>query len=468
MSVATNDVTNNTGFQKPLLKTREIWNMSFGFLGIQAGFALQSSNASGILQRFGADVHDLPIFWLVAPVIGMIVQPIIGYYSDRTWGRFGRRKPFFLAGALAACIGMILMPNAGLLAVALPAVLMGAGMLMIMDASFNVAMEPFRALVADKLPAEQRTLGFSVQTALIGLGAVLGSWLPWFLAKQVGIGDTAAQGLVPENIKLAFYIGAVIFFVAILWTVLTTKEYPPERHSRFMGEPELPVEKDGLGLIFKDLAAMPKTMRQLGAVQFFSWFALFSMWVFTTPAIANHVYGCAIDDTSSQQYSDAQNWTGIIFGVYNVVSMVFALMMPTIANRLGRKRTHAIALICGGLGLISVYFATSPTFLIFSMIGVGIAWASILAMPYAMLAGSLPAHKMGVYMGIFNLFITVPQIVSGVINGPIVKYIFGDHAIYAIVMAGVFLLFAAASVRFVEDKDDVAVGPQAANLNTPL
>lgn len=441
--------------------------MSVGFLGIQAGFALQNSNASGILQRFGADVDELPNFWLVAPIIGMIVQPIIGYYSDRTWGRFGRRKPFFLAGALAACIGMVLMPNAGLLTVALPAVLLGAGMLMIMDASFNVAMEPFRALVADKLPPEQRTKGFSVQTALIGLGAVAGSWLPWFLAKQVGVADTAAAGLVPENVKLAFYVGAAIFFVAILWTVITTKEYPPERHSRFMGEAALPVEKDGLGLIFKDLAAMPKTMRQLGAVQFFSWFGLFSMWVFTTPAIANHVYGCAINDTSSQQYSDAQNWTGIIFGVYNAVSMVFALLLPTVANRLGRKRTHALALICGGLGLISIYFATSPTFLIFSMVGVGIAWASILAMPYAMLAGALPAHKMGIYMGIFNFFITIPQIVSGVINRPIVKYLFGNHAIYAVVMAGVFLLLAAASVRFVEDKDEVAV-VDVANLNAPL
>lgn len=448
--------TTNTGGtdDKPLLSTRQIWNMSFGFLGIQAGFALQNGNASGILQRYGADVHELPNFWLVAPIIGMIVQPIIGYYSDRTWNRFGRRKPFFLAGAIAACFGMMLMPNAGVLSAALPPVLMGAGMLMIMDASFNVAMEPFRALVADKLPSQQRTLGFSVQTALIGVGAVVGSWLPWFLAKKVGIADTAAAGTVPENVKWAFYVGALVFLFAILWTVLTTKEYPPEKHSRFLGE-EVHPEKGGLALIFKDLATMPKTMRQLGAVQFFSWFALFSMWVFTTPAIAHHVYGTAINDTSSQLYSDAQNWTGVIFGVYNAVSAVFALMLPTIAARIGRKKTHALALVCGGLGLISMYFATSPTFLIFSMVGVGIAWASILAMPYAILAGALPAHKMGVYMGIFNLFITVPQIVSGIANRPIVQYLFGNKAIYALVMAGVLLLLAAASVRFVEDKDDV-------------
>ncbi len=439
---------------KPLLSTRSIWNMSFGFLGIQAGFALQNGNASSILQRYGADVHELPNFWLVAPIIGMIVQPIIGYYSDRTWNRFGRRKPFFLAGAIAACFGMMLMPNAGLLAVALPAVLMGAGMLMIMDASFNVAMEPFRALVADKLPSEQRTMGFSVQTCLIGIGAVIGSWLPWFLAKKAGVNDVAGPGLVPDNVKYAFYVGAAVFLVAILWTVLSTKEYPPEKHSRFMGESSEP-EKGGLVLIFKDLKNMPTTMRQLGLVQFFCWFGLFSMWVFTTPAIAHHVYGCAIDDTTSQAYSDAGNWTGIIFGVYNAVSAVFALCLPFIARRLGRKRTHSISLICGGLGLISIYFATSPTFLIFSMVGVGIAWASILAMPYAMLAGSVPANKMGVYMGIFNLFITIPQIMSGILNRPIVKYAFGNNSIYALVMAGVLFLLAAAAVSLVEDKDDI-------------
>ncbi|MCW5921818.1 MAG: MFS transporter [Saprospiraceae bacterium] len=455
MAFSSTTNTQSGGVQKPLLSNRAIWNMSFGFLGIQAGFALQNGNASGILQRYGADVHELPNFWLVAPIVGMIVQPIIGHYSDRTWNRLGRRKPFFLAGAIAACFGMMLMPNAGALTTALPAVLMGAGMLMIMDASFNVAMEPFRALVADKLPSEQRTLGFSVQTALIGIGAVLGSWLPWFLANRAGVTDTAPEGLVPDNVKWSFYIGAMIFLGAILWTVFTTKEYPPEEQARYSGEETSEPEKGGLGVIFKDLAAMPKAMRQLGLTQFFSWFALFSMWVFTTPAIAHHVYGAAINDTKSQLYSDAQNWTGVIFGVYNAVSAVIALTLPLVAKRIGRKRTHAVALACGGLGLISMYFANSPSFLLFSMVGVGIAWASILAMPYAMLAGALPAHKMGVYMGIFNFFITIPQIISGVANRPIVKYLFGNQAIYALVMAGVLLICAAVSVMFVEDKDDV-------------
>ena len=446
--------SNNTD-AKPLLSTSSIWNMSVGFLGIQAGFALQNGNASNILQRYGADVHELPNFWLVAPIIGMIVQPIIGYYSDHTWNRWGRRKPYFLAGAIAACFGMMLMPNAGILSAALPLVLMGAGMLMIMDAAFNVAMEPFRALVADKLPSAQRTLGFSAQTALIGIGAVIGSWLPWFLAKKAGVADTAAEGLVPDNVKWAFYIGGALLLAAILWTVFTTKEYPPEEQARYAGEPTTKPTKRGLSSILEDLKNMPDAMRQLGWVQFFSWFALFSMWVFTAPAIAQHVYGCAIDDNTSQAFSDAGNWTGIIFGVYNGVSAIFALFLPAIAKRIGRKKTHSWALVCGGLGLISVYFANSPNFLLFSMVGVGIAWASILAMPYAMLAGSLPAHKMGVYMGIFNFFITIPQIVSGVINRPIVKHIYGNHAIWAIVMGGVFFLLAAAAVRFVEDKDDV-------------
>jgi maltose/moltooligosaccharide transporter len=448
----TNGAATSGSADKPKLRVIDIWNMSIGFLGIQAGFALQNGNASGILQRYGADVHELPNFWLVAPIVGMIVQPIIGHYSDQTWTRLGRRKPFFLAGAIAACFGMMLMPNAGLLTLALPPVLLGAGMLMIMDASFNVAMEPFRALVADKLPSDQRTLGFSVQTALIGVGAVIGSWLPWFLANKAGVADTAAEGLIPDNIKWAFYFGAALFLGAILWTVFTTKEYPPELHEKYGGAEPEPVsdkKQSGFAAILSDLKGMPTTMKQLGAVQFFSWFGLFSMWVFTTPAIANHVYGTAIDDTSSQLYSDAQNWTGIIFGVYNAVSAIVALLLPAIALRLGRRRTHAFTLLCGGIGLISMYFASTPNHLLFSMIGVGIAWAGILAMPYAMLAGALPARKMGVYMGIFNFFITIPQIISGIINRPIVHNLFGNKAIYAIVMAGVLFLIAAVSVTFV-------------------
>lgn len=428
--------------------------MSIGFLGIQFGFALQNGNASRIFQTFGADVEHLSLFWLAAPLTGMIVQPIIGHYSDRTWTKLGRRKPYFLVGALIAAIALVLMPNSAVLATVLPPLLIGAGMLMIMDASFNVAMEPFRALVADKLPEEQRSAGFSAQTFLIGIGAVLGSWLPYVFAEYFGISKTAEQGHVPDNVLFSFYVGAVVLVGSILWTIFTTKEYSPDELAAMTADEEIPVrdkeEKGGLLTIFKDVAQMPKTMRQLGLVQFFSWFALFSMWVFTTPAVAHHVYGVPYGDTSSDLYNDAGNWVGILFGVYNGVSAIYAIFLPKLADRFGRKKTHAFSLVIGGLGLISIFFISNPTYLLLSMIGVGIAWGSILAMPYAILSGSLPAAKMGVYMGIFNFFITFPQIVNGLLGGTIVKYVFGGNAIYSLLMAGVMLIIAAISVLRVQ------------------
>jgi maltose/moltooligosaccharide transporter len=439
---------------KPRLRAAQIWNMSIGFLGIQFGFALQNGNASRILQTFGADVEHLSWFWVVAPLTGMIVQPLIGHYSDRTWGPLGRRRPYFLTGALLASLALTLMPNAALFTAFLPALWIGAGFLVLMDASFNVAMEPFRALVADNTPSEQRTLGFSVQTFLIGIGAVVGSWLPYVLAEGFGVAKTAAAGQVPFNVILSFYAGATVFLGAILWTVFTTREYPPDEYRRYHPE-EGTGHQAGLSQIFRDFAHAPRTMRQLGWVQFFSWFALFSMWVFTTPAVATHVYGLAASDTSSTTYQDAGNWVGIIFGVYNGISALYALLLPTIAAKIGRRATHAFSLVCGGIGLVSIYFISNPTLLILPMIGVGIAWASILAMPYAILAGSIPAGKLGVYMGIFNFFITLPQIVNGIIGGPIVKHLYGGQAIFALVMAGVFMLLAAVSVLRVQDVDEV-------------
>lgn len=439
---------------KPRLSLGQIFNMSVGFLGIQFGFALQNGNASRILQGFGANVEELPNFWLVAPIIGLIVQPIIGHYSDRTWTRLGRRRPYFLAGAICACIALCLMPNAGFLAGAIAPLWIGAGMLMIMDASFNVSMEPFRALVADKLPNEQSTLGFSIQTFLIGVGAVVGSWMPYIMANWFDIPNTAPEGQVAPNVILSFYVGAVVFITAILWTVFSTSEYSPEEVASFHEEGEAHEEGTGSFFdIFKDIVSMPKTMRQLGLVQFCSWFGLFSMWVFTTPAVARHVYGCAIDDSSSQAYQNAGDYVGTIFGTYNLVATLYALIIPMIAKRVGRKKTHAISLVCGAIGLISIYFVKTPVMLHLSMIGVGIAWASILAMPYAILAGSIPLRKMGVYMGIFNFFITIPQIFSGLFNRPLVKYAFGQEAIYALVMAGVLFLIGAVAVLFVKDKE---------------
>lgn len=429
-----------------------------GFLGIQFGFALQNANASRILQNFGADVEHLSWFWLAAPVTGLIIQPLVGHYSDRTWTRMGRRKPYFLAGAILASVALCLMPNSGSLAGFVPPMFVGAGMLMIMDASLNISMEPFRALVGDMLPSEQRTAGFSVQATLIGLGAVVGSFLPYILAEWVGISKVAPAGEVPDNVIFSFYFGAVVFLTTIIWTLMKTNEYSPEELTRFNGIEESADKLGGLSEIFKDFAAMPKTMKQLGVVQFFSWFALFSMWVFSTPAIAQHVYGTAVDDTSSAAYNDAGNWVGVMFTVYNAVSAGFAMLLPIIAAKLGRKRTHSLALLIGAVGFLSIYFIKDPNLLLGSMICVGFAWASILSMPYAILAGAIPAKKMGIYMGIFNFFIVIPQIVNGLFGGPMIKRVFDSHAIYALILAGVSFLIAAISVHFVEDRDEVVEG----------
>lgn len=441
---------------KPKLSFWQIWNMSFGFMGIQMGFALQNAQASRILLIFGADVHELSWFWLVAPMTGLIVQPIIGYYSDRTWTKLGRRRPYFLTGAILASIGLVLMPRADIFVAFLPALWVGAGFLMIMDASFNIAMEPFRALVADKLNSDQRTMGFSIQTVLIGLGAVIGSWLPYVLTNWFQISNEADPGKVPLNLLISFLFGAATLIVTILITVSTTKEYSPEELEKYSDDSDEVSKEESKGLldIFTDFKKMPLTMRQLAYVQFFSWFGLFGMWVFTTPAVAHHIYGLDISDTSSKLYQDAGDWVGVIFGVYNAVSAIFAFFLPSIAHKVGRKKTHAISLIIGAVGLISVYFAPNEFWLIGSMICVGIAWASILAMPYAILAGSIPAKKMGVYMGIFNFFIVLPQIINALIGGPMVKYLYGGNPIWAIMVSGVSFIVAAALVNKVKDVDE--------------
>jgi maltose/moltooligosaccharide transporter len=460
MSVKTATATpaENRLHQKPRLSVSQIFNMSFGFLGIQFGFALQNSNASGILRNYGADVEHLSWFWIAAPLIGMIVQPIVGHYSDRTWNRLGRRKPYFLSGAILSASALALMPNANVLGAIAPLVIIGAGFLMIMDACFNLAMEPFRALVADLLPDEQRTLGFSIQTFLIGIGAVVGSWLPFILTEWFGVAENAPEGVVGDNIKYAFYIGSAVFIITILWTVIKTKEYDPKQYEKYHGKNEH--ASAGLSSIFTDFAKMPRTMKQLGLVQFFSWFALFGMWVFTTDSISTHIFGLPVDDKSSEMYRKAQSWTGIIFGVYNLVSAIYALFLASIAKKIGRKRTHAVSLIVGGIGLISFYFAPNKEFLIFSMACVGIAWASILAMPYVILSGSIPAGKMGIYMGIFNFFITIPQILNGIIGGPLVKNVYNNEPVYALVLSGIFMLCAAVSVIYVYDPADYRVRVQ--------
>ena len=441
--------------KKPKMSFLQIFNMGFGFLGIQLGFALQTGNASRILQTFGADVEHLTWFWLAAPLTGMIIQPIIGHYSDSTWTRLGRRRPYFLVGALLAGLALLFMPNASLFAAILPLVMIGAGTLMIMDASFNVAMEPFRALIADNLSEEQHNQGFSVQTCLIGVGAIIGSLMPYALANWIGVAKTAPKGVVPPNVSYSFYAGAIILVATVLWTVFTTKEYNPEEYASF-NEDETENQtgkkkKSAVAEVFSNLIHMPKTMRQLAVVQFFSWYALFSMWVFTTPAIAEHVFHIEAGDTSSAGYNTAANWVDILFAVYNGISAIYALALPNLLSRISRKQIHAFSLAVGGLSLISMLFIQNQFLLFVPMIGIGLAWGSALAIPYAILSSSIPPSKVGVYMGIFNFTITIPQILNGVIGGLIVKYLFNNKPIYALVIAGVFLFLAAVSVFFVQD-----------------
>jgi len=424
---------------KPRLSFWQIWNMSFGFLGIQFGFALQNANASRILQTFGADVHHLSWFWLVAPITGMIIQPIIGHFSDKTWNRFGRRRPYFLVGAILTATALVLMPNAPQFAGYIAPMFIGGGLLMIMDASINISMEPFRALVGDKLPSEQHTLGFSMQTLLIGIGAVVGSWLPYILANVFNVPNQADSGIVPTNVIWSFYIGAAVLVTAIIWTVSTTKEYPPEFYESDAVEEKK--EKKG----FK----IPKVMWQLLIVQFFSWFGLFSMWVYTTPAIAKEFYGTV--DPNSAAFQEAGDWVGILFGIYNGVSAVLALTLPLLASKVGRKATHAIALSIGGLSFLSFAIIPTASLLWIPMIGIGIAWGSILAMPYAMLASSIPAKKMGVFMGLFNMSITIPQIVNGIFGGLMLQYFFNDDPINSIYFAGVCMIIAAGATFLVRD-----------------
>lgn len=434
----------------------QIINMSMGFLGIQMAFGLQNGNASRILANFGADVHELSWFWLVAPITGLIVQPIIGHMGDNTWSPLGRRKPYFLIGAVLCAIGLVMLPNAASATQMMAAnvLLIAVIFLAMMDASINVAMEPFRALVGDMLPKHQATIGFSVQTILIGIGAVIGSDLPGWLTKW-GVSNEAPKGFVADNVIYAFYIGAAVLILSILYTIFTTKEYSPEEFASFEGGKPVVKNESKFSDIFKDFRNAPSQMKKLGIVQFFSWFALFTMWVFTTSALATHHFGLSPDDTHSAEFNKAGDLTGSLFGSYNFYAIFFAFALTPIAKFIGKKQTHALALACGGLGLISMYFIKDIHNLWISMIGLGFAWASILAMPYAMLIDSIPQKKMGVYMGIFNFFIVIPQIINGIFGGPIVSSVFGKQAIDYIVVGGICMLIGAVvTMIFVKSEDE--------------
>jgi maltose/moltooligosaccharide transporter len=421
----------------------QIWNMSFGFLGIQFGFALQNANVSRIFETLGANIDSIPILWIAAPVTGLLVQPIIGHMSDRTWNKLGRRRPYFLVGAILASLALLVMPNSPVLWVA-------AGMLWILDASINISMEPFRALVADLLPSEQRTTGFAVQSFFIGIGAVVASALPYIFTNWFGIANTAPEGEIPPSVVYSFYIGAFAFFAAVSWTVFRTREYPPDNIEEFEQK-----KKESAGIlsgfkeIFQNFMQMPKTMIQLAFVQFFSWFALFAMWIYTTSAVTHHIYGAT--DANSALYNEGADWVGVLFAVYNGFAALTAFLLPLIAKYTSRKIVHMISLFIGGIALVSFYVIKDPQILLISELGIGLAWASILSMPYAILAGSLPQDKIGVYMGIFNFFIVIPQITAAAILGYIVNNFFGNQAIFALILGGISMFIAGILVLFVKD-----------------
>lgn len=453
MDTGAQENTAPKGIDKPELGIGSIINLSMGFLGIQMGFGLQNGNASRILANYGADVHELSWFWIVAPLTGLIVQPIIGHMGDNTWGKFGRRKPYFLVGAILASLGLIFLPNSSIVAgesmaasefLGISAILwIGICFLALMDASFNISMEPFRALVGDMLPKSQGTIGFSVQTILISVGAILGSFMPWILTHWFGVSNDAPAGTVAPNVVWSFYVGALILMVTILYTISTIKEYSPEEFAKYNGEPQKSA-KSKLSDIFIDAKNMPIRMKRLGAVQFFSWFALFTMWVYTTSALATHHYGLDPTETHGATFNTAGDQAGFLFGWYNFFALIFAFTLSPFAKLTSRKFVHMLALVMGGVGLISIYFISDPDWLILSMVGIGFAWASILSMPYALLIDTLPASKMGVYMGIFNFFIVIPQIINSLFGGPIVHAFFADYAIYYLVFGGVLFILAAA------------------------
>lgn len=431
---------------RPLLNFWQIWNMSLGFLGIQFGFALQNANVSRIFQTLGAEIDSIPILWIAAPITGFLVQPIIGYLSDRTWHpRWGRRRPFFFVGAILASLALFLMPNSS-------ALWMAAVLLWLLDASINISMEPFRAFVGDKLAPSQRTKGFAMQTFFIGVGAVIASLLPFIFTNVFGISNIAEPGVIPDSVKYSFYIGAVVFLVAVFWTVFTTTEFPPDDIKKW--EEEKLKSKGifhGIVEITQGIFKMPRTMLQLAVVQFFTWLAFFSMWIYTTSGVAQNAYGT--NDTTTKAYQDAGDWVGVMFMVYNGVSAIVAFLLPMLATRISKKYTHMLCLIIGGIGLIGIFFIKSPIALLLPMFGVGLAWASTLTMPYSILAGALPPTKMGFYMGVFNFFIVIPQILAAAILGYFVNKLFDNHSIYALIVGGVSMIIAGLLNFIVNDKD---------------
>ncbi len=435
---------------KPTLSFWQLWNMSFGFFGIQFGFTLQNANTSRIFSTLGAEMGDLSFLWLAAPITGMLVQPIIGYLSDNTWHEtWGRRRPFFFVGAMLAALAMFLLPNSTML-------WMAVAVLWMMDSAINISMEPFRAFVGDKLNTEQHTAGYAMQTFLIGCGGVIAGLLPTVLTDYLGVSNIPVNGAIPDTVRYAFYIGGTVFAASVAWTVFTTKEIPPADLEQFKQERK---NNQGFGKavveILSGFAKMPKTMMQLALVQFFSWVAFFAMWVYTTPSIGALVFNTS--DAQSAAYQEGGNWVGIMFSVYGGVSALAAFLLPVIARVTSRKFVHMLCLIIGGVSLGSMFLITSKMMMLLPMVGVGIAWASVLTMPYAILAGSLPANKMGYFMGLFNFFVVIPQIIAGVVLGFLVKNFFNNQSVFALVVGGVCMMLAGFLTLVVNDDVDTSV-----------
>jgi maltose/moltooligosaccharide transporter len=425
--------------KKPLLSFWQIWNISFGFLGVQIGYSLQNANTSRILSAIGADVHHLSYFWLAAPLAGLFVQPIVGLSSDKTWTRLGRRIPFILGGAIVSALAMFFMPNSEHFAQLFPAVFFGAMMLLFMDVSFNVTMQPFRALVSDMVDESQRNKGYSIQSFLINVGAVFGSLLP-FLLTWWGIANEPEAGQkVAPTVIWSFYIGGAVLLASVLWTSFRTKEYPPEEYAKYNNLEEKENENPEKVSFFTLIKNVPNAMKQLAVTQFFSWFALFLMWVYTTQGIAQNIWGTT--DATSNAFNEAGNWTGVIFAAYSVFAALFSLVITPLADKYGRRNVYVVSLILGGLGLLSILFIKDKNLLFLPMIGVGIAWAAILALPYAILSSKLPAKQTGVYMGIFNATITIPQIAAGLLGGVLLSAL-GGTAINMVALAGVSMAVA--------------------------
>lgn len=507
ISTAEGESLNTHLRQKPHLGFWQIWNMCFGFLGIQFGFALQNANASRIFQTLGADMETLPLLWVAAPLTGLIVQPIVGYMSDRTWNSLGRRRPYFLVGAVFTTLALLAMPNS-------PTLWIAAGTLWILDASINITMEPFRAFVGDMLPKRQRSSGYVMQSFFIALGAVVASALPWMMSNWLGVANTAPEGEIPDSVRYSFFIGAAVLFSAVMWTIARTREYSPEQLASFEdsvaetassvqgGAPVfrlrsallwLSVGALGLAaavifdadkslyllaagiLVFgalqyaaigmqnrnqvdnvffdmcRNLVEMPQTMKRLAWVQFFSWFALFTMWIYTTPAVTSFHYGTS--DTASARYNEGADWVSVLFAGYNVAAVFAAMLIPLLIRRLGLFRSHQFNLLLGALGLASFAILRDPAWLLASEIGIGFAWASIVSIPYAILANSIPAARMGIFMGIFNFFIVIPQLLAAAVLGIIVEYVFGGEPIHALSLAAASMVAAAFAVSFVEQRN---------------